>query len=329
MIAAAVVGGLLLVGTPFLVAGLSGPDDKSPSASGQGPAGSPLGEDGSGPGVVPGQQNAPDNGRVDSAAPGAKGGDTAVPGAARNGTGDALHEGGNALHESSGNGTGPRGEVGQTPVGSPVTGTNAGSTNAGSKTVPAADPKPSSDSGTSGSGSGRQSVQRPTPVTYSHLIGPGCDTTGFATSDRSTNGTKGWRGSWNSQKGYGCNGLFYSLPLSNSTSKPSGAFAQWRFSTGKVTKGTCAVQVYIPGVKDISYVGGSPAHYTVYRSFKPQSSTQVGTFEINQAAHLGQWVSAGTFRVDQARLSVVLDNRGKTSGNRHAAAAPVKISCSE
>ncbi|MFC8271186.1 hypothetical protein ACFUJR_01305 [Streptomyces sp. NPDC057271] len=313
MTAAAVVGGLLLIGIPFLVSGLSGPDDAPPSASGRGPVGSLITPDGSGPGVVPGQQNAPDTGRVGSPAPGGPREAGAVrPGAVKGGAAGGLHEGDGAPHEGSGTQPEP---------------TVAGSRGTGTGTAPTQ--RPSSGTGASGGtgGEGTQTVRQPAPVTYAHFIGPGCDTPGFATSDRYTDGTKGWRGSWESQKAYGCNGLFYSLPLSNSTSRPSGAYAHWRFPTGKVTQGRCAVEVFIPNVKDISYVGGNPAHYTVYRSFRPQSSTKVGTFEINQTAHLGQWVSAGTYRVDQGRLSVILDNRGTTSGNRHVAAAPVRINC--
>ncbi|MFF9017194.1 hypothetical protein ACF09C_30035 [Streptomyces sp. NPDC014870] len=320
MMAAAVVGGLLLIGIPFLFSGPSGPDGTPPSASGQGPSGSLIGPDGSGPGVVPGQQNAPDSGRVGSSAPGKPNGGAAGGSAApKGGPAGGLHEGGTASHDGSGNtrplpgGTGAQGNGGQ-PAGGGTTPTQ----------------NPTDSGGTSGGAvpQGKDTVQQPAPVTYTHFIGPGCDTPGFATSDRYTDGTKGWLGSWGSQKGYGCSGLFYSLPLSNSTSKSTGAYAHWRFPTGKVTKGSCAVEVYIPNVKDLAYVGGSPAHYTVYRSFQPQSSTKVGTFEINQAARLGQWVAAGSYRVDQGRLSVILDNRGTTSGNRHAAAAPVRISCS-
>ncbi|MEU9700673.1 hypothetical protein [Streptomyces sp. NPDC047981] len=320
MMAAAVVGGLLLVGIPFLVSGPSGPDGTPPSASGQGPSGSLIGPDGSGPGVVPGQQNAPDSGRVGSSAPGtpnegAAGGSAAPKG----GPADGSHEGGTAPHDGSGNTRPLPGETGAQGKGGRPTGGGTAPTQ-----------NPTDGGGTSGGAvpQGKDTVQQPAPVTYTHFIGPGCDTPGFATSDRYTDGTKGWLGSWGSQKGYGCSGLFYSIPLSNSTSRSTGAYAHWRFPTGKVTKGSCAVEVYIPNVKDLAYVGGSPAHYTVYRSFQPQSSTKVGTFEINQAARLGQWVAAGSYRVDQGRLSVILDNRGTTSGNRHAAAAPVRISCS-
>ncbi|WMX43821.1 hypothetical protein RGF97_01605 [Streptomyces roseicoloratus] len=324
MMAAAVVGGLLLVGIPFLVSGPSGPDDTSPSASGQGPVGSLIGPDGTGPGVVPGQQNAPDSGRVGAPTTGTPGkpgvactGGPAVP---KGGPAGGLHESGTAPHEASGDNRAVPSRSGAPAKGGTPAGTGT--------SVPTK--RPSGSGGTSGGtgDTGNHAVRPAAPVTYQHFIGPGCDTPGFATSDRYTDGSKGWRGSWNSQKGYGCNGLFYSLPLSGSTSKPSGAYAHWRFPTGKVTKGTCAVEVFIPNVKDVSYVGGSPAHYTVYRSFQPQSSTKVGTFAINQTAHLGQWVAAGSFRVDQGRLSVVLDNRGKASGNRHAAAAPVRITCS-
>ncbi|MEN8651628.1 hypothetical protein ABCR94_13615 [Streptomyces sp. 21So2-11] len=309
MIAAAVAGGLILVGVPFLISGLSGSDDQTIPTSAQGPGGSRMGPDGSGPGLVPGQQNAPGENIPKPGGGGAN---------AKRNTGQAggVHEGGSATGK----------EV------MAKTGSTAGlGTGKDGKTVPAqkngvpANPGVPADKSPADKPAGNQNRQA-APVTFQHLIGPGCDTAGFATSEQYRDGSNGWRGSRGSMQSNGCSGFYYSVPLSDSTSKSNG-FAQWKFYTGSVTKGSCKVSVYIPNVKDIGYVGGNPARYTVHRAFVPKSSTEIGTFEINQPAHLGQWVSAGTFPASTGKVSVVLDNRGKTSGNRHAAAAPVKVDC--
>ncbi|MFF0742967.1 hypothetical protein ACFYVL_21465 [Streptomyces sp. NPDC004111] len=325
MIAAAVAGGLLLVGVPFLISGLSGSDDEIGPAAAQGPAGSRMGPDGSGPGIVPGQQNAPGENLPGAGAGGAKAGGSLAE--RSTGATGGLHEGGTTGDKGAvtkagagvGTGTVPA-EAGTKPVPGDKTPPTAPGTTTGGNTAD----KPAE--GTSGSTSGGTQKQQPATVaTYNHLIGPGCDTAGFATSDQWRDSNKGWRGSKGSQTGYGCSGFYYSVPLSNSTSTSNG-FAQWKFYTGEVTKGSCQVSVYIPKVSDISYVGGSPAYYTVHRAFVPKSSTVIGSFEINQTAHLGEWVNAGTFPAT-GKVSVVMDNRGKTSGNRHAAAAPIKVSC--
>ncbi|MFI0977469.1 hypothetical protein ACH4SP_10620 [Streptomyces sp. NPDC021093] len=323
MLAAAVAGGLILVGVPFLISGLSDSGDDVAPASAQAPAGSRIGPDGSGPGLVPGQQNAPGENVSNT------GGGNAQPGGATaersSGQAGGIHEGGGGAEKkgtantegTTGAGPGPNGKEVQT-VPAEKNGVPAAPGTPAKPGVPAGPPPADKPAG--------NEKQAAPPVTYNHLIGPGCNTAGFATSDQWRDSNKGWRGSNGSQTVSGCSGFYYSVPLSNSTSKSNG-FAQWKFSTGSVTKGSCKVSVYIPKVKDISYVGGSPAYYTVHRAFVPKSSTVIGTFEINQTAHLGQWVYAGSFPAT-GKVSVVMDNRGKTSGNRHAAAAPVKVSCS-
>ncbi|MER5629194.1 hypothetical protein [Streptomyces nitrosporeus] len=327
LIAAAVAGGLILAGVPLLISGLNGSDDDNPPASAVAPAGSRIGPDGSGPGIVPGRQNAPGEG-----SPSPSGGKSAGSPAGGSGKNGGIHEAGSSggIHEagttedSGGRPAGdggkdvrsvPAGSGGGTPT---APGTPAAPKSSGTPAEPKSSGKPANTS----------AVKAPqaAPVTYSHFIGPGCNTPGFATSERWRDSNKGWRGSSGSQTSYGCSGFYYSLPLSGSTSS-SDAYAQWKFPTGSVTKGSCQVMVFIPNVKDISYVGGNPAHYTVHRYFDAKPSTAIGTFEINQPSHLGQWINAGTFPVSTGKISVVLDNRGKTSGNRHAAAAPVKVKC--
>ncbi|MFJ2419901.1 hypothetical protein [Streptomyces brevispora] len=322
LIAAAVAGGLVLIGVPFLISGLSGSGDDNAPTSALAPAGSRMGPDGSGPGFVPGRQNAPGENipKPDDKPAGSSG-------AHGSGTGSGVHEAG-AVHEA-----GTKDTVGHPPKG-------AGADGGKEAQNAAAEPKgkPATSGAPTGQDSSGETADKPAdepaedqkqqaaPVTYSHFIGPGCNTPGFATSDQWRDSNRGWRGSTGSQTSYGCSGFYYSVPLSDSTSKSTG-YAQWKFPTGSVTKGTCKVSVYIPNVRDISYVGGNPAHYTVHRYFDAKPSTAIDTFEINQTAHLGQWINAGTFPVSTGKISVVLDNRGKTSGNRHAAAAPIKVDC--
>ncbi|MFE5792133.1 hypothetical protein ACFQ8C_06070 [Streptomyces sp. NPDC056503] len=332
MIAAAVLGGLVLIGVPFLV---SGPDDRPRSAAAAAPPGSSMHPGGPGPGIVPSEQQL--------AAPGAgKGkGKSEAPvkapgpdGGRGKGLGPigGIHESGTDVRDGNG-GTGRRtappvqgrGTGGTTPAQGRGTGGTAPAQDGGetkattppTTKAPVQNPAPTTQPPV---------TTAPRPATYAHLIGLGCETPGFAVGDMYTDGKEGWLKDWRSTKSYGCNGLFYSMPMSGS-SRSDGIWAQWKFTTGSVTKGTCAVQVFIPNVRDLSYVGGSPAHYTVYRSFTQSSANSVGSFEINQASHLGQWVSAGRFPVSDNKISVVLDNRGSGADNRHAAAAPVRVDC--
>ncbi|WLQ39866.1 hypothetical protein P8A22_07475 [Streptomyces laculatispora] len=308
LIAAAVAGGLVLVGVPFLISGLSGSGDDTSPPSALAPAGSRMGPDGSGPGFVPGRQNAPGDKLPKSDGKPSAGSGTGGSGTGRAATG-GVHEAGT---KSLATGTG---EV-------------AKDAKAGKQAAPSAS-KSSAAKGSAGKPADKPvstQQERVAPVTYSHFIGPGCDTPGFATSDQWRKGTEGWVGSTGSQTSYGCSGFYYSVPLSNSTTKSTG-YAQWKFPTGSVTNGTCQVSVYIPNVRNISRVGGNPAHYAVHRYFEAKPSTQIDTFEIDQPSHLGQWINAGTFPVSTGKISIVLENRGRTSGNRHAAAAPIRVNC--
>ncbi|MFJ1569350.1 hypothetical protein ACIOG8_34925 [Streptomyces erythrochromogenes] len=304
MIAAAVLGGLVLIGLPFLI---SGPDEKPRAASSEAPAGSPLNPDGSGPGLVPGEQrvSVPSTPAVGGEQPGEAPGTTAGEPAG------SLPQGPGGGEGSSPGGTNHAAPAGESRTDTPV---SQDPGQAPSKGSPGANPPATVPE------------NRPSAVTYAHLIGPGCETPGFATGDFYSDGNEGWRGSRGSTTSYGCSGFYYSLPMSGS-SRSDGIWAQWKFTTDKVQKGRCSVQVFIPNVRDLSYVGGSPAHYTVYRSFNQKSGDEIGSFTINQPASLGQWISAGTFSITDNKISVVLDNRGNGADNRHAAAAPVRVNC--
>ncbi|MFF2957895.1 hypothetical protein ACFVT1_02990 [Streptomyces sp. NPDC057963] len=305
MIAAAVLGGLVLIGVPFLI---SGPDDKPRPPVAGAPAGSSMNPDGSGPGLVPSEQ------RISAPGVAKAKGEHSGKGPGSDGTTEhnAVLGG---IHES--------GSGGEDKEDKPSTSKKAPSTKTGKKNTPPAE----SNKQTPANKPAGVAPAAPAPaITYSHLIGPGCNTPGFAAGDQYTDGNEGWRGSRGSTTSYGCSGFYYSLPMSGS-SRSDGIWAQWKFTSGDVKKGNCAVQVYIPNVHDLSYVGGTPAHYTVYRAFTQSSGNQIGTFEINQPSHLGQWVSAGTFPITDNKISVVLDNRGSGANNRHAAAAPVRVNC--
>ncbi|WP_406382972.1 hypothetical protein [Streptomyces sp. NBC_01618] len=303
VIAAAMLCGLVLIGLPFLI---SGPDDKPRPKAADAPVGSSMNPDGSGPGLVPGEQH------------------ISAPGVAK------------AKDEHSGKGpgpgtgpehsTGPLGGIHESGTSGEDKGTKPGTPK---DTPPSAESKqaPANDTPAKDKPANAPAAPAPAPAaTYSHLIGPGCNTPGFATGDYYTDGNEGWRGSRGSTTSYGCSGFYYSLPMSGS-SRSDGIWAQWKFTSGDVKKGNCSVQVYIPNVHDLSYVGGTPGHYTVYGAFTQTSSNQIGSFEINQPSHLGQWVAAGTFPITGNKISVVLDNRGNGADNRHAAAAPVRVNC--
>ncbi|MFJ6462708.1 hypothetical protein ACIQM0_16980 [Streptomyces sp. NPDC091387] len=320
LIAAAVAGGLVLVGVPFLISGLSGSGDDASPSSALAPAGSRMGPDGSGPGFVPGRQNAPGDKLPKSDGEPSGGSGTGGSGTGRPATGGVHEAGTKSLATDTG-------EVSKDAKDT-MDIKDAKDSKAEKHATPSASKSSAAKSSAAKPADKPVSTQqeRAAPVTYSHFIGPGCDTPGFATSNRWRKGGEGWVGSTGSQTSYGCSGFYYSVPLSNSTTKSTG-YAQWKFPTGSVTKGSCQVSVYIPNVKNISRVGGNPAHYAVHRYFEAKPSTQIGTFEINQTSHLGQWINAGTFPVSTGKISIVLENRGKTSGNRHAAAAPIRVNC--
>ncbi|MFE0422883.1 hypothetical protein [Streptomyces sp. NPDC058953] len=330
LIAAAVLGGLVLVAVPFLI---SGSDEKPrKSAAGNASDGNPMNPDGVGPGLVPGEERL--------AVPGGAKGGTARPGAGAGGAGGVRFGNGPVPAAGLGPVAGPRdggiappsGNGAAKPGGTTTPGKAPGTPTGKAAAKPEQKP-PAAPGGKTPpkSNPAKQTPAAPPPAppaaaTYSHLIGLGCDTPGFATGDYYVDKNEGWLKHWGSTKSHGCNGLFYSLPMSGSSTS-DGIWAQWKFTTGRVEKGLCSVEVFIPDVGDNDYVGGTPAHYTVYRAFAQKSSNRLGTFTINQPSRRGQWVPAGTYRISGGKISVVLDNRGSGADNRHAAAAPVRVDC--
>ncbi|MFD9359443.1 hypothetical protein [Streptomyces sp. NPDC060031] len=313
MLAAAAVAGVLLIAVPFLI---SGSDEASGAAATHRADGSPIGPDGSLPGLVPGTQPL--------AAPGTQPGapSTDPSGAA---AGGALPFGappngapqGNAPVGQGGEAN-PQSQQGAGQPGAGGAGTNSGSTNPGSGTPGKADPV------------APVAPAKPAPAAvpeFSKLVGPGCGSGGFSVNDQYKNGDKGWRYGTSGWKSNGCDGDFLAMPMSGSATKAdSSQYAKWEFSTGPVQSGKCTVYVYIPGSGDNTMVGGNPARYTVRGS-----NGTLGSFSIDQDSNTGKWVNGGSFDISSAKIELSLDNRGIDWGsgnvNRHIAVAQAKVDC--
>lgn len=207
----------------------------------------------------------------------------------------------------------------QTPPG-PV-----GGTPAAPPEVPAGTPDPAVP---------EQPAQQPNDVArkaaFTALGGPGCGGSSFSRPGYYTDGNKGWSSSKGAYVGGGCDGSYFSVPMSGDRNKDGDNSAVWRFTTGDVKQGSCQVSVYVPR-GDLTKVGGDPSYYTVYQS--DQTSNPVGDFQIFQVREQGNWVNAGRFPVTDGRLTVKLHSRGvdwtdKGPTYAHHAAAQLKLDCS-
>lgn len=176
-------------------------------------------------------------------------------------------------------------------------------------------------------------------ATLTAIAGPGCGngtTTSFTkvgyyagpadrAADWTTSRTGGYRGG-------GCTGAFVSLPLSGHLDAyDSNRYALWTFHLGAALNqgASCLMWTYIPDVKDLSVVGGEPAHYLVYgAAYVPGSTAKpVGNFELDQVTNRGKWVRDGSFSVTGGLASVRLVDAG-SSPRARAAAAQVRVTCS-
>ncbi|MER7859246.1 hypothetical protein ABTX61_09095 [Amycolatopsis japonica] len=179
----------------------------------------------------------------------------------------------------------------------------------------------------------RQGPPVPAPraksVVYEGMAGRGCGGgTQFTGVGAYSDGKAGWVNHGNG----GCGTSFVSIPMSGDANRddPS-AYGVWTFNTGPVTAGSCAISVFIPS-GDVTVVGGSPSVYRVFDRFAVDKATPVGTFQIDQVANRGKWVSVGTFRANDGKLAVQLLNRGRdwagsTKTYAHHAAAMIKANC--
>ncbi|MFD9335099.1 hypothetical protein ACFWBF_11940 [Streptomyces sp. NPDC060028] len=327
VVAAALVGGLVLVGLPLVLSQLGGggpahgPDAPPPAGMNR-PAGGPEGfvpgfDDRGNPVPPQGlQAGAPSPGQNDpNSAGGTQGGLPNAENAAGAGQGGTSAQGGPGSPGGAGsNGSGGSGGSGSGTSGGAGNGASGGG---GDGRPPAADPAPPAAA-----------------KTYQAVAGAGCQGsgTGYSQNGWFDDGQAGWKtygsGGWN---GDGCKGSFTAIPMSGAAGKDNGNYALWTFRTGPVSSGRCKVSVYVPNSKDIKAVGGNPAYYTVQNSLSPGSGT-IDSFTINQHSNYGSWVNGGTYDVRNGQLAVKLHDRGQdwvgnTETYAHNAASAVRVSC--
>ncbi|MGQ7748135.1 hypothetical protein ACUN29_06440 [Streptomyces sp. WC2508] len=321
LLAGAAIAGVLLVTVPFLVHTGGGNDGKRSAGSGEAP-GTMLG---AGNGDVPGAfaSAAPSprtvSGKQPPAGKDGKGG--SGPSADGAGVSKPLNEGGG----STGGDTGGTGG-----------GSGGGKSTGGEKSTAR---KTTTGSGGSGSGSGSAAggtAQKAAPqstVVYTGVTGHGCPTPsggGFQQDHYFTDGSAGWytrsSGGWT---GNGCNGSYSSIPMSGDTSTDMQNRVKWWWKPGTRAR-TCQISVFIPNSNTNLYVGGHPTKYHVLVNANDRT-TMYSSFSINQVAHRGQWVDAGTFAMKGATIGVKLLDRGddwsKGWEKAHHAAAQMRATC--
>lgn len=332
MVAAAVIAGLVLVGVPLALSGFGGDGPHPPGADGPPPAGYSQ-PDGGGDGYVPGPDapgNPPGNPPGDQPpqpgppADGPAPGEGVVPAAA----------GAAALPDAV---QAPDPGPSARPTGRPATGTaasapapaqGAGQSTAQTNGQAAGTPQPQPPAAEQPAVPPAKPTQQaappppPPPPTYYAVAGPGCGgSTSMQLNGWYDKGQEGWRRNSGGYTGDGCGGGFSSVPMSGDANDDKSNSVVWTFTTGPVTTGTCNLSVFVPD-GDIKAVGGAPTYYTV----------QDRSFEVNQVAHRGQWVSAGTFPLSGGRIAVVLHSRGNdwkggTQTYAHHAASAVRANC--
>ncbi|MGW6413955.1 hypothetical protein [Streptomyces sp. NPDC055055] len=332
MIAAAATSGVVLMGVPLLLSQLggggSGPDPASPRPTGYNQA------DGGPGGFVP-RADAPEKGSSlpGAVAPGASAGPGKGPlakGVAGIGAGVGL--GGPVAPTSTSSGA-PGGGQGAVPGGAARTPgpTSAAGGGSGSTTTPA---KPGATAGTPQKPATQAPPAPPAKQEYSAVAGPNCAGTGasFTYSGWYTDGKEGWQkyGS-GGYVGGGCNGGFFSLPMSGKAGSDAGNALRWTFRTGAVASGTCQVSVHVPGNSDIKAVGGKPSYYTVHAGATGNDPI-LRSFNVDQPSRRGQWVSAGSVRITGGVLTVKLHDRGLDwSGSQqtyaHHAGDAARVQC--
>ncbi len=134
-------------------------------------------------------------------------------------------------------------------------------------------------------------------------------------------------------RGEGCDGSFDAMPMSGSTAydDPSN-YALWTFRTAPVVRGTCDLEVYVPASSSIERVGGNPAVYQVFDS-AGTAGPPLGSFNVDQVANGGRWVTEPGWAITGGALTVKLDSFGVDwSGNSptyaHIAVSAVVATCS-
>jgi hypothetical protein len=110
----------------------------------------------------------------------------------------------------------------------------------------------------------------------------------------------------------------------------------WVMHTGPYTSGQCTVSVYVPTPPaNAAYTvdeDGAHALYDVYDpTADPNDANPTGSFTIDQAQDVGQWVTVATpFPVNDNRIGVRLHDRGidyNSSPASQFAVGMVQVSC--
>ncbi|MEL5954514.1 hypothetical protein AADR41_06975 [Streptomyces sp. CLV115] len=323
LLAGAAIAGVLLVTVPFLVHTGGGDDGKRSAGSGEAP-GTMLGAgNGDVPGAFASAAPSPRTGSAEQPPAGKDGKGGSGPSADGAGVSKPLNEGGGSTGGDTG-GTGGKGD-----------GSGGGKSAGGEKSTTR---KTTTGSG-SGSGSGSAAggtAQKAAPqstVVYTGVTGHGCPTPsggGFQQDHYFTDGSAGWytrpSGGWT---GNGCNGSYSSIPMSGDTSTDMQNRVKWWWKPGTQAR-TCQISVFIPNSNTNLYVGGHPTKYHVLVDANDRT-TMYSSFSINQTAHRGQWVDAGTFAMKGATIGVKLLDRGddwsKGWEKAHHAAAQMRATC--
>ncbi|MCX5113442.1 hypothetical protein OOK13_34305 [Streptomyces sp. NBC_00378] len=326
VLAGAAIAGVLLVAVPFLVHAGGGNDGKRSAGGGEAP-GTLLG---SGKGDIPGA--------FASAAPSPR---------KPNGKGAS---GGKDGENTDGGDPSPDGAHGSTPLnegGGSTGGTTAGGDSStrksggGTKTTAGKTTTDKKGTGTGsaaggaagGSGGTTEKAAPQSTVVYTGVAGPGCPTPaggGYQQDGYFSEGSAGWytrpSGGWS---GNGCNGRYVSVPMSGDTGVDAKSRVKWWWKPGTGAR-TCQISVYIPNISNSLYVGGHPTKYHVLVNANDRTS-MYSSFTINQVAHRGQWVDAGTFALKGSTIGVKLLDRGddwsKGWEKAHHAAAQIRATC--
>jgi hypothetical protein len=144
-------------------------------------------------------------------------------------------------------------------------------------------------------------------------------THGVTMNTGGADGGSGWStqigGDWS---GGSCRGNYRDTIASGDPAEAGHDYFTWWFRP-TVRAGSCAVRVHIPR-DDTARVGGHPAYYAVRAG---AARVDVGSFTVDQVAHHGEWVDAGTYRLLGGQLAVVLSDRGPTRDGVAAGALAV------
>ncbi|MEV7854424.1 hypothetical protein [Streptomyces sp. NPDC088183] len=330
LLAGAAIAGVLLVTVPFLVHTGGGDDGRRNAGNGEAP-GTVLG---SGKGDMPGV--------FASAAPSPRTGSGKQPPRGEDGKGGGPSadgpDGSQPLNEGGGTAGGSTGGGGDTGTNDDPDqkSTDGKKTTTGNTTTNRKNTTTKTGTGSTSTGTGGGTPAKTTPqsnVVYTGVAGRGCPTPaggGYQQDHFFTDGSAGWytpsSGGWT---GNGCNGSYASIPMSGSTTTDMQNRVKWWWKPGSRAR-TCQISVYVPNNGSVQYVGGHPTKYHVLVNANDASS-MYSSFTLNQTAHRGQWVDAGTFPMKGSTIGVKLLDRGddwsKGWEKAHHAAAQMKVTC--